>query len=104
LYCSTRALFSSDLRSHFDIVGFDPRGAARSNPVACSTDLLSQRPSPVLTSQAEVTAEFIDLYEVLLDVPLQARRQVIPGSRPSRRRGRRNPRTGSGRRVLSAGR
>jgi pimeloyl-ACP methyl ester carboxylesterase len=45
--------FSSDLRSRFDLVGFDPRGVARSNPILCSLDLLLQGPSPVLTSQAD---------------------------------------------------
>ncbi|HVU73680.1 MAG TPA: alpha/beta fold hydrolase [Mycobacteriales bacterium] len=30
--------FSSDLRDHFDIVGWDPRGVGRSSPVHCATD------------------------------------------------------------------
>ncbi|MEU6918962.1 alpha/beta hydrolase [Streptomyces olindensis] len=30
--------FSPDLLARFDIVGFDPRGVARSNPVKCDTD------------------------------------------------------------------
>ncbi|MDP9417156.1 MAG: alpha/beta hydrolase [Actinomycetota bacterium] len=29
---------SEDLREHFDIVGFDPRGVARSEPIRCLTD------------------------------------------------------------------
>jgi pimeloyl-ACP methyl ester carboxylesterase len=41
------------LGTRFDIVGFDPRGVGRSHPVVCSADLLAQRPSPVLTSQAD---------------------------------------------------
>jgi pimeloyl-ACP methyl ester carboxylesterase len=45
--------FSSDVRSRFDLVGFDPRGVARSNPILCSLELLEQSPSPVLTSQAD---------------------------------------------------
>jgi pimeloyl-ACP methyl ester carboxylesterase len=45
--------FSEALRSRFDLVGFDPRGVARSHPVVCSLDLLQQQPSPVLTSQAD---------------------------------------------------
>lgn len=45
--------FSAEIRKKFDIVGFDPRGVARSNPVVCSLDLLEKAPSPVLTSQAD---------------------------------------------------
>lgn len=30
--------FSADLRDHFDIVGWDPRGVGRSSPVHCATD------------------------------------------------------------------
>lgn len=45
--------FSPELRRRFDIVGFDPRGVARSNPVLCSLDLLERLPSPVLTSRAD---------------------------------------------------
>jgi pimeloyl-ACP methyl ester carboxylesterase len=47
------AYFSDELRRHFDLVGFDPRGVARSHPVLCSAALLAQQPSPVLTSQAD---------------------------------------------------
>jgi len=45
--------FSADLRARFDLVGFDPRGVARSHPILCSLDLLVASPSPVLTSQAD---------------------------------------------------
>jgi pimeloyl-ACP methyl ester carboxylesterase len=48
--------FSPELRSRFDLVGFDPRGVARSNPVLCDLDLLLQQPSPLLTSQADFDA------------------------------------------------
>jgi pimeloyl-ACP methyl ester carboxylesterase len=45
--------FSTDLQDRFDIVSFDPRGVARSNPVKCSADLLNKQPSPIITSAAE---------------------------------------------------
>jgi pimeloyl-ACP methyl ester carboxylesterase len=48
--------FSADLRRHFDLVGFDPRGVARSHPVLCSLDLVRQFPNFVLNSQSEFDA------------------------------------------------
>jgi len=48
--------FSAEIRQRFDIVGFDPRGVARSHPVVCSAELAGQAPSPDLTSQAELDA------------------------------------------------
>ncbi|MFJ8636680.1 alpha/beta hydrolase [Streptomyces sp. NPDC093568] len=48
--------FSPEVRRRFDIVSFDPRGVGRSNPVTCSDDLLAERPSPELTSQADFDA------------------------------------------------
>jgi pimeloyl-ACP methyl ester carboxylesterase len=48
--------FSDDLRRRFDIVSFDPRGVAGSNPVVCSPELLAQAPAPVLKSQADFDA------------------------------------------------
>lgn len=48
--------FSADIRQHFDLVGFDPRGVARSHPVVCSASLLAQAPTPILTSQADFNA------------------------------------------------
>jgi pimeloyl-ACP methyl ester carboxylesterase len=50
------SFFSADLRARFDLVGFDPRGVGRSNPVVCSLDLLQQAPFPVPASQAEYDA------------------------------------------------
>ena len=50
------SFFSADLRARFDLVGFDPRGVGRSNPVVCSLDLLRQAPFPVPGSQAEYDA------------------------------------------------
>ncbi|MER7251865.1 alpha/beta fold hydrolase [Kribbella sp. NPDC000426] len=48
--------FSADLQDRFDIVSFDPRGVARSNPVQCSAALLAKQPSPIITSKAGFTA------------------------------------------------
>jgi len=45
--------FSADLQNRFDIVSFDPRGIARSNPVKCSAALLAQQPSPIISSKTE---------------------------------------------------
>ncbi|WP_172387014.1 alpha/beta hydrolase [Streptomyces sp. MNP-20] len=48
--------FSPEVRRRFDIVSFDPRGVGGSSPVTCSGDLLAQRPSPELKSQADFDA------------------------------------------------
>jgi len=45
--------FTPEIMAKFDVVGFDPRGVARSHAVRCSTDLLAKAPSPELTSQAD---------------------------------------------------
>jgi len=48
--------FSEDVQDRFDIVSFDPRGVARSNPVKCSAALLAAQPSPIVKSSAEFRA------------------------------------------------
>lgn len=45
--------FSAGVQEKFDIIGFDPRGVGRSQPVTCSTALLGQRPSSYPRNQAE---------------------------------------------------
>ncbi|WP_188190366.1 alpha/beta fold hydrolase [Nonomuraea sp. SYSU D8015] len=45
--------FTEELQRHFDIVGFDPRGVGRSNPVICSASVYNQMPNAVITSQAD---------------------------------------------------
>ncbi|ADB35540.1 TAP domain protein [Kribbella flavida DSM 17836] len=45
--------FSQRLEDRFDIVSFDPRGIARSNPVMCSAALIARQPSPIMKSQAD---------------------------------------------------
>ncbi|MFI9009510.1 alpha/beta hydrolase [Actinosynnema sp. NPDC053489] len=37
--------FSPEVRQRFDIVGFDPRGVGRSQPVRCSVEVLGRQPS-----------------------------------------------------------
>ena len=45
--------FSPEISERFDIIGFDPRGVARSQPIKCSVDVLQREPSGYPTSQAE---------------------------------------------------
>ncbi|MFD0823408.1 alpha/beta fold hydrolase, partial [Micromonospora zhanjiangensis] len=51
--------FTPDVLRRFDIIGFDPRGVARSSPVRCSRDLLAAGPAGLPESQAQ--------YDQLLD-------------------------------------
>ncbi|MBB2744966.1 UNVERIFIED_ORG: pimeloyl-ACP methyl ester carboxylesterase [Microbispora rosea subsp. rosea] len=52
-----RLTFSAEISRRFDLVGFDPRGVARSHPVVCSAALAYQAPDPLaLRSQADFTA------------------------------------------------
>ena len=48
--------FSAKVRARFDVVGFDPRGVARSNPVLCAQSLVYDSPSPVLAGEAAYRA------------------------------------------------
>jgi pimeloyl-ACP methyl ester carboxylesterase len=49
---ASASFFSPAIRERFDIVGFDPRGVARSNPIVCSTRLLAAAP-PTMIDSAE---------------------------------------------------
>ncbi len=48
--------FSAAVQERFDIIGFDPRGVARSQPVKCSIEVLRRQPSPYPANQAEFEA------------------------------------------------
>ncbi|MFI7632776.1 alpha/beta fold hydrolase [Nonomuraea sp. NPDC049400] len=48
--------FTEELQRRFDIVGFDPRGVGRSNPVICSASVYNQMPHTVMASQADFDA------------------------------------------------
>ncbi len=45
--------FSKEISDKFDIVGFDPRGVARSQPIKCSAELLQRSPSNYPKNVAE---------------------------------------------------
>lgn len=48
--------FSQEVQERFDIIGFDPRGVARSAPVRCSREVLEKQPSIRPTSPEEFAA------------------------------------------------
>jgi len=48
--------FSDAVRRRFDIVGFDPRGVGRSNPVQCTAALSAAAPSPLIADPQEYAA------------------------------------------------
>ncbi|MFG1705387.1 alpha/beta fold hydrolase [Nonomuraea sp. M3C6] len=48
--------YTEELQRRFDIVGFDPRGVRRSNPVICSASVYNQMPHTVMKSQAHFDA------------------------------------------------
>jgi pimeloyl-ACP methyl ester carboxylesterase len=45
--------FSEEIQKRFDIVGYDPRGVARSGSVTCTASVYNQMPYPVMKSQAD---------------------------------------------------
>lgn len=47
--------YSPELLRRFDLIGFDPRGVARSHPVVCDTELVNQRPFLIPESEAAYT-------------------------------------------------
>ena len=55
-YALRTNLFGPDIYARFDIVGWDPRGVSRSQPVMCSADLLDHPASIYPANQAEFDA------------------------------------------------
>ncbi|MET8153793.1 alpha/beta hydrolase [Actinoplanes sp. NPDC049668] len=58
--------FSPELLRRFDIVGFDPRGVSRSNPIVCSTALLAAGP-PITVDDARQYREAVAYNRRLAD-------------------------------------
>ncbi|WP_414937894.1 alpha/beta hydrolase [Amycolatopsis sp. cmx-11-51] len=50
---SANRYFSKEISEKFDVVGFDPRGVARSRPIKCSADLIREQPSSYPKNVAE---------------------------------------------------
>ncbi|WP_121394460.1 alpha/beta hydrolase [Actinokineospora cianjurensis] len=48
--------FSPEVLARFDIIGFDPRGVARSQPVMCSAEVVARQPSLYPANQREFDA------------------------------------------------
>ncbi|WP_330273093.1 alpha/beta hydrolase [Lentzea sp. NBC_00516] len=48
--------FSKEIIDKFDVIGFDPRGVARSAPIKCSAELLQKTPSSYPKTKAEFDA------------------------------------------------
>ncbi|WP_394616178.1 alpha/beta hydrolase [Lentzea sp. JNUCC 0626] len=45
--------FTKDITDRFDVIGFDPRGVARSAPIRCSAEVLARQPSLYPKNKAE---------------------------------------------------
>ena len=69
------SFFNSAILQHFDIIGFDPRGTNRSDPVQCSTSLLEQRPFAVPANAADYAAMLA--YNKKLDADCKANTGAI---------------------------
>jgi pimeloyl-ACP methyl ester carboxylesterase len=67
--------FNPQILQHFDIIGFDPRGTNRSDPVQCSSSLLAQRPFPVPSNASDYAAMLA--YNSKLDADCKANTGAI---------------------------
>ncbi|NKE63106.1 alpha/beta hydrolase [Lentzea sp. PSKA42] len=66
--------FSKDIIDKFDVIGFDPRGVARSQPIKCSADLLRKQPS----DHPKTVAEFDQLVAFNKELRADCRKQSGP--------------------------
>ncbi|MEU0879098.1 alpha/beta fold hydrolase [Lentzea sp. NPDC005914] len=66
--------FSKDIVDKFDVIGFDPRGVARSQPIKCSADLLRKQPS----DYPKTAAEFDQLFAFNKELRADCRKQSGP--------------------------
>ncbi|WP_199439116.1 alpha/beta hydrolase [Umezawaea beigongshangensis] len=66
--------FSPEVLAKFDVVGFDPRGVARSNGVRCSLDVLLRQPSHYPANEAE----FAQLADYNRELQRDCREQTGP--------------------------
>lgn len=67
--------FNPQILQHFDIIGFDPRGTNRSDPVQCSTSLLNQQPLAVPGNPADYASMLA--YNKKLDADCKANTGAI---------------------------
>jgi pimeloyl-ACP methyl ester carboxylesterase len=66
--------FSKEIVDRFDVIGFDPRGVARSQPIKCSADLLQKQPS----TYPKTVAEYDQLVAFNKELRADCRKQSGP--------------------------
>ncbi len=66
--------FSKEIVDKFDVIGFDPRGVARTQPIKCSADLLSKQPSVY----PKTVAEYDQLVAFNKELRADCRKQTGP--------------------------
>ncbi|WP_422768781.1 alpha/beta hydrolase [Plantactinospora sp. WMMC1484] len=66
--------YSGELRRHFDILGFDPRGVARSTPIMCSLD----RILALYDGSVDTPAAFVEMVTTSRDLAADCRSRSGP--------------------------